>query len=83
MRDRSNLPNSARKISYISPEEICIGIEKVVKELIAIQPEATIPYIAKMFGFARVTDDIKKEIMSAINLSIKNKKVFLDGEYLK
>jgi len=83
VRDRSNLPNSARRIKYIAPEEIEVALEKVVRDSIAIQPEESIPFIAKMFGYSRVTEDMKNDIMKIINKALDHKIIYQDGEYLK
>ena len=83
LRDRSNLPPSARKIKYIAPEEIGVAIEKVVKDSIAIQPDLAVPFIAKMLGFARVTEDMKTDILEIIQRCIDQKLIYREGQFLK
>ncbi|NSL91159.1 DUF3320 domain-containing protein [Chitinophaga sp. Mgbs1] len=83
VRNRSQLPAGARKISYIAAEEIGVALEKVVKDAIAIQREEAVPFIARMFGYSRVTEEIKEEILKAIDTSIANNVVQLEGELLK
>ena len=83
VRNRSQLPASARKISYIAVEEIGVALEKVVKDAVAIQREDTVPFIARMFGYSRVTEEMKEEILKAIDISIENNLVQKEGELLK
>jgi hypothetical protein len=83
VRNRSLLPAAARKINYISVEEMGVALEKVVKDAIAIQREDAVPFIAKMFGYSRVTEEMKEEILKAIDASVANKVVQLEGDLLK
>lgn len=83
LRDRSNLPPAAKKLKYIAPEEMILAIEKVVRSAIAIQPEAVVPIVTRIFGFARVTEDMKAEIRIMINRAIQQKNIILNGSLLK
>ncbi|MBV7529439.1 DUF3320 domain-containing protein [Chitinophaga sp. sic0106] len=83
VRDRSELPASARKVNYIAVEEMGVALEKVVKDAVAIQPEAAVPFMAKMFGFSRVTEDMRTEFLKGIVASVENNVVQMDGDYLK
>ncbi|HVI45816.1 MAG TPA: DUF3320 domain-containing protein [Chitinophaga sp.] len=83
VRNRSHLPASARKINYISVEEMGVALGKVVKDAVAIQREEAVPFIAKMFGYSRVTEDMKEEILKAIDISVGNSIVQQEGDLLK
>jgi very-short-patch-repair endonuclease len=83
LRDRSALSSTSKKLQYIAPEEIDLAIQKVVEEAIGIHPEAAVPFIAKLLGFSRVTEDLKNDIMHAIDLSLEKKSIVKDGEFLK
>ncbi|MEX2592624.1 MAG: DUF3320 domain-containing protein [Anditalea sp.] len=83
IRERSNLPPSSRKLQYISPEEINKAIKKVVESSIAIQPDAAAPLIAKIFGFSRVTEEMRKFLLESIEASVSEGIVGKDGEFLK
>lgn len=83
IRERSNLPASSKRLQYISPEEMELAIKKVVESSIAIQPDAAVPFVAKLFGFARVTEEMRKEIIGSIDLCVKNTKIMKEGEFLK
>jgi len=83
LRERSALTPASRKINLISPEEIDIAVKNVVESSIAIQQETAVPLIAKLFGINRVTEDVRKELSSAIDLTLERGIVIKDGEYLK
>ena len=83
IRERSGMPSSSRKLEYISPEEMCLAVKRVVGSSIAISADAAVPFVAKMFGFARATEDIRKEILKAVDLSVEKGMVIKDGELLK
>ncbi|WP_276485373.1 DUF3320 domain-containing protein [Paraflavitalea pollutisoli] len=83
LRDRSNLPASVKKLKYIAPEEMILAIEKVVRDSVAIPPEAAVPFVARIFGFNRVTEDMKAEIIGMIGRALAQGTVYQEGDYLK
>jgi hypothetical protein len=83
LRNRNSLPAVAKKIRYIAPEEMMLAIEKVVRESIAIQPEAAVLLVARIFGFTRVTEEMKADILGMIGRSLHQQQVVQDGELLK
>ncbi|RYY83807.1 MAG: DUF3320 domain-containing protein, partial [Chitinophagaceae bacterium] len=83
VRNRSALPPVSKKVKFIAPEELAIAVETIVRESIAIQPEAAVSFISRMFGFSRVTEDMREEILKAIRESLELKKIQKDGELLK
>lgn len=83
IRDRSNLPSSSRKLEFISPEEMQLAVKKVVENSIAIQPDFAVPFVAKLFGYLRVTEDMKKEIVQRIDEALTKGILKQDNEYLK
>jgi len=83
LRDRSALPAVSKKLELIAPEEIDLAIQKVVEDAIGIQPAAAVPFIAKTLGFARVTEDLKNDLLHFIDLSLAKKSIVLDGDFLK
>ncbi|MBG6233793.1 hypothetical protein IWX76_000348 [Pedobacter sp. CAN_A7] len=44
---------------------------------------AAIPMVAKLFGFARVTEDLRKFLSAAIEHAVEKRVVLIDGEFLK
>ena len=83
IRNRLNLANSARKIKYIAPEEIGLAIQKVVNESIAIQQEDAAVLVGKIFGFNRITEDMKVEILGVLKKLIKENILKEEGELIK
>jgi very-short-patch-repair endonuclease len=62
VRDRSELPTASRKLEFVAPEEIRRAILMVVQESHGIAPEEVAGATCRLFGFARVTDDISAVI---------------------
>lgn len=83
LRDRSNLPASVKKLKYIAPEEMILAIAQVVRASVAIPPEAAVPFVARMFGFNRVTEDMKAEIIGMIGRALAQATIYQEGDYLK
>lgn len=83
VRDRSGLPSGSRKIAWIAPEEISLAITKVVADSVAIQPDHAVLPVARLLGFSRVTEEIKKYILETLEYTKENGNVFQDGPFLK
>jgi very-short-patch-repair endonuclease/DNA polymerase III delta prime subunit len=83
IRNRSSLSSVSKKFRYIAPEELVSGVEKVVREAIAISPEAAVSYVAKLFGFARVTEEMREDILAVINEALSRQSLQREGELLK
>ncbi len=62
LRDRSQLPASARDVELISPEEIKLVIQKAVAESYGLTAEDVAPATAKLMGFLRITDELREQI---------------------
>jgi very-short-patch-repair endonuclease len=83
VRERSNIPAASKKLQLISPEEIMQAIHRVTESSLAIHPDAAVPLVAKMFGFSRVTEEMRREIVNVINLAINKGVVKKEGELIK
>lgn len=83
IRSREELPTASRKIGLIAPEEIGVAVLDVVRNSVAIDADAIVPIAAKAFGFARVTEDVKNNILSVIAELQKNKALIQEGSWLK
>ena len=83
IRERSFLQPNSRKLAFISPEEMNLAITKVVENSIAIQPDAAVILIAKLFGFSRVTEEMRNYILQSIEYAITDKAVIKEGGFLK
>ncbi len=58
-RDRSDCPQSAKKIEHVAAEEICAAIEKAVQESYGLRPDEVAPAACRLLGFARVSDEMR------------------------
>lgn len=83
IRDRSKLSAGSRKIALISPEEMDLAIQKIVEDSIAVQADVAVPLIARLFGFNRVTEEIRKELSGIIDAGVDKGIIIKDGAYLK
>lgn len=83
IRNRELLPASSKKIGYIAPAEIELAVIDVVANAIAIENDAIIPLTAKIFGFLRVTDEIKVHIQKAIDDLIRTEHLIVENNWLK
>ena len=62
VRDRSELPASSRKLELVAPEEIRRAILIVVETSYGIAEEEVPGAVCRLFGFARVTDDMTASV---------------------
>lgn len=83
IRERSKVAAGFKKLAFISPEEMELAIRKIVENSIAIQPEPAASLIARLFGFNRVTEEIKRDILNKIDDGVAKKIIEKDGEFLK
>lgn len=83
IRNRVQLPNASRKIKFIAPEEIEAALVRVVKDAIAIREEDAIGLSARLFGFNRVTEEMKEEVLVVLNEMISQNKFFRDNHLIK
>lgn len=83
IRNRSSFQNASRKIKYIAPEEISLAVQKIVRHSVAISPEAVVPFVAKMFGFSRVTEEMKNDLLAVIEETVEKGEIRREGELLK
>jgi hypothetical protein len=58
VRDRSELPATSRKLEFVAPEEIRRAVLIVVEQSFGIVPIEVPTAVCRLFGFARVTDDM-------------------------
>jgi Protein of unknown function (DUF3320) len=62
LRDRSDLPQAAKKIEYVAPEEIQLAIERVAQDSYGVAPGDVATGACRLLGFGRVTDEIRTVI---------------------
>lgn len=83
VRNRAKLPASYRKLQMIAPEEIYEAIREVVRSSITITEEEAISLVAKLLGFARVTDDMRQQLSENIGKAIQLQIISFQGTNLK
>jgi KaiC/GvpD/RAD55 family RecA-like ATPase len=83
VRDRSKLPPAYKKLALIAPEEIYEAIGQVVGGAISITEEEAIPLVARLLGFARVTEEMRQQLSEAIGKTIQTGILSFEGVNLK
>ncbi|WP_442587480.1 DUF3320 domain-containing protein [Pedobacter sp. AW31-3R] len=83
IRDRSQLPANSRRLKLIAPEELNLAIKQVVSESIAITEDHAANLVAKLFGFSRVTEEMKQALMESIGLAEQEGMIRRENGYLK
>ncbi|MFY8019789.1 MAG: DUF3320 domain-containing protein [Bacteroidia bacterium] len=63
IRDRSLLPQNSRKLEFIANEELYLAFAKVVKEAYQIEDEEALVMVASLFGFSRLTEELKSDML--------------------
>jgi hypothetical protein len=82
VRNRAGLPAVSRKLELIAPEEISCAILTAVETSYGIQAEELPGVICRLFGFARVTDEMEAAIQPHISALLKNSLLKLNGQNL-
>jgi very-short-patch-repair endonuclease len=82
LRDRSDLPQSVKKIEYIAPEEICAALERVAQDSYGVAPGDIATGAGRLLGFARVTDEMRAVLETHRDFLISAGRLILKGESL-
>lgn len=83
VRDRSELPAVSRKIQLIAPEEIGEALVMATTSAFAISEDALIADCGRMFGFARVTEDMKEAISRVLKKTLADGLLIQEGPWIK
>jgi very-short-patch-repair endonuclease len=79
VRDRGALPAASRKLELIAPEEIGCAILKVVEAACGMRPEEAPGAVCRLFGFARVTDEMEATVKVQVAELVKNSALKVNG----
>ncbi len=79
VRDRSELPTASRKFEFVAPEEIRGAILIVVQASCGIVPEEVPSAVCRLFGFARVTDDMTASVEPYRDALLREGRLVLEG----
>ncbi len=66
VRDRSELPNTSRKLNFIAPEEMQEAIKLIVSESCGIEQDDLPRATCRLFGFKKVNWEMQDEIEGII-----------------
>ena len=79
VRDRSDLPAASRKFELVAPEEIRRAVLIVVEASYGIVPEDVPSAVCRLFGFARVTDDMTAAVEPHRDALVREGRLVLQG----
>jgi hypothetical protein len=82
LRDRSNLPNSSRKLELVAPEEIALAVAQTVARSLGIDRHEVPGPVARLLGFAKVTANMRSRIDSQIGQMVEDGRLRQQGEHL-
>ena len=82
LRDRSDLPQSSKKIEHVAPEEIQVAIERVAQDSYGVAPGDVASGACRLLGFGRVTDEMRTVIDAQRDILIAAGRLVLRGESL-
>ncbi|WP_422926346.1 DUF3320 domain-containing protein [Singulisphaera sp. PoT] len=82
LRDRGELPSNARKIEWIAPEELALGIEKVVYDSLGIEAEALPTSVARLLGFSRTSEEIRESVEAVVDSLIESGRLTRTGNQI-
>lgn len=81
-RNRSQLPQSSKKLSLIAPEEIASAILHVVAGSYGIDLQEAPKVVGELLGFGRVSSDMRDGINKVIKNMVRRKRLTQDGNHL-
>lgn len=83
LRDRSELPDASKKHELIAPEEIAIGIEKVVADSYGIdKTEIPAAVLRLLLGFRRTTEAAQQRVTEILDSMIAEGKLVQEGSHV-
>jgi hypothetical protein len=82
LRDRSDLPQSAKKFEYVSPEEIQAAIEQVIQDSYGLSRDDVASYACRLLGFPRLTDEMRAVVDKQRDALLAAGRVVLKGDSL-
>jgi very-short-patch-repair endonuclease len=82
VRDRSELPQAAKKIEYVAPEEIRAAIERVARDYYGIAPDDVAAGACRLLGFGRVSDEMRTVVERERDALVTKGRLVLKGDSL-
>jgi hypothetical protein len=72
VRSRSALPNTRKKLEYVSDAELCQALSAVASGTLGVQPEELAWHTLRLMGFLRVTEDMKNRTLKVIDKLVES-----------
>ncbi len=72
VRDRSELPNTSRKLELIAPEEIQTAVKQLVSDAFGIEQDDLAREVCKLFGFKTVSANMRQKVNQIVNEMIEH-----------
>ena len=82
VRDRSELPASLKRLDLVATEEVAMAVERVVVDSFGMEPNAIPPAACRLFGFSRLSEDMRRRIDGVVSTMLAEKRLVVRGEYL-
>ena len=82
VRDRSELPNTSRKLELIAPEEIKVAIKQIVSGAVGIEREELAREVCRLFGFRSVSGDMRRGVDRVVEVLIEDGQLIWQGNSL-
>lgn len=82
IRDRSNLPLSARKMELVAPEEIAAAAQRVVGASMGMKAEDIPSAVGRMLGFRRTSAAMETQVKAIVQQLVQRGLLVMQGEFL-
>ena len=83
VRNREDLEARSRKIELIAPEEVLIALRQVVGDAVAISHPDAVQAAVNLFGFARVTTEMRTYVSRALEKAVSDGDLVMEGTMLQ
>jgi hypothetical protein len=82
LRDRSNLPASARQIEYVAPEELALAVERTVAASFGMRQDDIPTEAGRLLGFGRTTARMRQQLGRVVTEMIRDGRLVDQGDYI-
>jgi very-short-patch-repair endonuclease len=83
VRDRSGLPVTARSLDYVAPEEVQRLMLGVAANAFRIHPEELADEAARLFGFERITAEMRSRLEHEVRALIEAGQLVNEGDLVR
>lgn len=82
LRDRSQAPAATRQLDMICTEEIALAIRRALADSYGMAPEEVSGAVCRLFGFLRVSDDMRTRVDEVVGNLQTTGEIDLQGTHL-